>query len=88
MTPKSLIFVSFLVPGPFLEAPGAFLDVLRALPVASGTPQKLLNNEQIDFWTLLGALGTLLGALGAIFGHFESKIDPKWSQNGPKMIPK
>ena len=44
MTPKSHIFVSFLVPGPFPEAPGAFLDALRALLVPSGTLQKLLNN--------------------------------------------
>ena len=61
MIPKSPIFATFLVPGPFPEAPGAFLDALRALLVPSGTLQKLLNDKKINFWTPLGALGALLG---------------------------
>ena len=44
ITQKLIILVSCLVPGPFPEAPGAFLDALRALLVPSGTLQKLLNN--------------------------------------------
>ena len=75
MTPKSLIFASFLVPGPFPEAPGAFLDALRALPVPSGTLQK---NRFLDaLGRSWGALGALLGALGAILTHFGPKLVPK-----------
>ena len=44
MTLKLTILESFLTPGPFPEAPGAFLEALKALPEPSGSSRKLLNN--------------------------------------------
>ncbi len=86
ITPKLIIFASFLVPGPLPEPPGAILDALRALRELFGSSLKLLNHFKIHIF--FGALGTLLGPQERPKGPSWAPKSAPRAQTGPKMLPK